>query len=516
MAAVRPRVEPLLAVGGILASSVAVLAGGRANTATTVPPTKWFGLLSPVGYRPGGPWVFGLILFLGIAALVVAWLLAIRLTDRGALTERQLWRIAGCWSFPFVVGPPLISKDVYSYAAQGLMLRHGLDVYSSGVAVLGRVACTDAVRAVAAVDPSWRETPSPYGPLASAIERVSVEISGGNPVGAVIVLRAFAVLSVIASARLAASLADPNRTGGLLLVALNPLVLVQAVSAAHFEAVLCALLLASLTAAKRGRWGLAIVLVCAAAAVKAPAFVALPAFVTVHAISERRRGSGRGLVSRTVAIDLAVSAVSFGALSLLVPNGLGWLHNLTTPGQSRTSSALSADVGALLRSIFPSSLSSQVTTAALAAGLAVAGCLVLYLTATAMRRPLEVTVGFSLLAVALLAPVIYPWYVLWGAVCLLPTAPAVRRNRLVALCGFASVAAITGAPTAATAPSNLLTLGVAGYLLLRRPSTGRGAGDNVRVDVSRQAGLGSDGQRSADRRITRTLPDQGQDNTMTP
>ena len=93
-AVLRSRELLVLGLAGAFASSVAVVAGGQSNTASTVPPTEWFELLSPVGYRPGEPWFFGMLLFVGVAGLVAVWLRVIGLNDRGAFTTRQIWRLA--------------------------------------------------------------------------------------------------------------------------------------------------------------------------------------------------------------------------------------------------------------------------------------------------------------------------------------------------------------------------------------------------------------------------------------
>jgi hypothetical protein len=65
--------------------------------------------------------------------------------------------------------------------------------------------------------------------------------------------------------------------------------------------------------------------------------------------------------------------------------------------------------------------------------LILAGCLVLYLTLTTGERALDRTVGYGMLAVGLLSPVVYPWYLLGGVACLVPAARGARRDWLVVL-----------------------------------------------------------------------------------
>ena len=455
---------PWLAVGGFVAACVAVVAGGQAGTvSTTTPLTTWLGLLSPTGYQPGGSWLPALLLFLGIAALVLLWLQMVRLAASAAVGERQVWWIAAAWSAPFVIGPPLISKDVFSYAAQGLMVRSGLDPYASGVSALAIVPSDAAEHIVAAVDPTWRSSPSPYGPLATTFEHLAIAISGGSPLGAVVVLRGLALLSVIAIGILAMQLAEGSRAQALVLVVLNPLVLVHLVSGAHLEAPMCALLLGSLVAAKRHRWAWAVFLACAAGSVKAPAFAAVLAIVAAHALAEPTRRARLLAALR----DTAVAVASIAAFSLLVANHFGWIAALNTPAQGYTPFAPASLVGDLFKPVVASASFDNLAAGGRVSCLVAALCIVIYLSVTAGQRSLERTVGYSLVAIAVLSPAIYPWYLLWGALCLLPNATGRLRDWLVLGCGVMSVVAITGAPAAVTATFDGLAVIAAATLLWR-------------------------------------------------
>ena len=256
---VRTHPATALAAAGCAAATVTVVAGGRVGTVNTaIPLTDWMGLLSIQG-RGHGQYLPGALMLAGIVALIVLWLVAIRLHHSGSRsTERHVWWIAGAWSVPFVLGPPMLSNDVWTYAAQGLMLRSGLDPYTVGPSALGNA------HVVAAVDPVWRSVPSPYGPLATTVQHLAIAISGGSPLGAAIVFRALGVACFIAIGVLAADLAGPRRIQALTLTILNPLLLLHVISGAHLEGVMVALLLAALVAAHQQRWVLAVVLACAA------------------------------------------------------------------------------------------------------------------------------------------------------------------------------------------------------------------------------------------------------------
>src|SRR5207342_3465591 len=157
-----------LAVAGMLAAAVVVLAGGRVGLATsTTPLTRWFGLLAANHVNPHRSAWPGFVLAVGVCALVVVWLWTLRVIARRPgddLGGRELWVLAAWWATPFLLGPPILSSDVFSYAAQGLLVAHGHDPYTTGPAALGWGPT------LAAVDPSWRSEPSPYGPLATLVE----------------------------------------------------------------------------------------------------------------------------------------------------------------------------------------------------------------------------------------------------------------------------------------------------------------------------------------------------------
>lgn len=456
--ALRARPALSLAVGGFAAAALAVGAGGRIGTVKSVIPiTSWLGLLSHNGFAMGDA-VPGALMLTGIAALVLLWLLALRLSRPGqGCSERAIWGIAGAWALPFVAGPPLLSNDVYTYAAQGLMVRHGLDPYAYGPSALGNVA------AVAGVDPAWRTAPSPYGTVATVIEHLAIAISGGSPVGAVVVFRALAVLSTVAIGLLAAELAGTRRVPALALTVLNPLVLLQIISAAHFEGIMCALLLGALVAAGQRQWLLAIVLSCASTEVKVPALVVVVAIIAAHCL-----GGPRAAALRIAARDTAAAALSFAVLSLIVPNGLGWISSLNTPALGHTGFAPASLLADLYAPVVRAASFDDLAAGGRITALVAAGCAVLYLTVTADRRPLSRTAGLGLLAVGLLSPVLYPWYLLWAIVCLAPTARASRADWLVLASALACVLTPPGFTKTTTNNLTIAAIVVAALMMGRR------------------------------------------------
>jgi len=413
-----------------------VVAGGHiGQPAGTTAPSRWLGLLSNHRLNTHD-WLPGVFLAAGVLGLIVLWLHTLHAVREHRYSLRRLWTLAGWWSAPLIVGPPLLSNDVYSYVAQGLLVERGQDPYTSTPSALGLGV------PLSAVDPIWRNQPSPYGPLASTLEHFSV-VFGGSPVGAILVLRAFAVLSVIAIGLLAVALAPQHkREFALTLTVLNPLVLLHVIAAVHFEGIMCALLLGAILAANRGQTYLALALGCAAAAVKAPALLVVAAIVfTIWQAS--RTQAIRTLLVRCAAIVFTCWLV----LTLLIPHGWGWLRSLGTPALGSTPAAPTTVLAALLRFVVPAAsgpdLNYATRVAGLTAGVAVAG----YLLVTAHHRSLARTTGYGLLAISLLGPVFYPWYALWGLLCLAPTARRYQREFLIGLSAMAAVVNLPGLTT---------------------------------------------------------------------
>ena len=413
------RSHPAVSLGaaGFVTGCLTIVAGGRVGTVKSVIPlTSWLGLMSRNGHSKGD-YLPGSLMLAGIVVLLVLWLVAIRLMLSGRTSERQVWLMSGAWAAPFVIGPPLLSNDVFTYSAQGLLLRNGLDPYSVGPSALGDVP------AVAAVDPSWRSVPSPYGPLATTIQHLAVSITGGHPLGATIVFRILGVASLIAIGLLAAELAGPRRAQALTMTVLNPLLLLQVVSAAHLDGVMCVLLLGAIVAANQRQWVVALVLAAAAGSIKAPAFLAVLAIVALH---QSYYFSWRNLLR-----DAAIGGASILAFSLTVPNGWGWFGALDTPALGHTSLAPASLLADLFDPIVDSASFDDLAAGGRITALVAAGCIVVFLTLTANRRALDRTIGYGMLATGLLSPVVYPWYLLGAVVCVAPTARGIRRDWMV-------------------------------------------------------------------------------------
>jgi alpha-1,6-mannosyltransferase len=379
-------------------------------------PTSWLGLLAVVAPNNARTAGYLLVLVPALFLLTLLWFLLLRLAVSGRLETKTAALVAALWGLPFAIGPVIGSRDAYAYVAQGELARRGLDPANAVVSRLGPGAL------LSAVDPRWRETRPPYGGVAVAIQKAAA--AAGRPALSLLILRLVALAAVVLLVTIAARMAAPARQAVVVIaIAANPLVLIHLVAGAHLDAVAAALLISALALARPSgtsvprRW-LAIVLCTLGAMVKLPvalgvAYLSLCALVAVAPTLRARL--------RSIAVD--VSAVAFAVLLsiMLSGGGLGWLHNFGTPGHLRTGIAPPDIVTNVIRGmawlvgVHPgdSGLLTAVRLAAAAAGVALAALLLRPRRGNSpgsWQPPTRDRLGLALLALGLLGPVLYGWY----------------------------------------------------------------------------------------------------------
>ena len=456
-----------IVVVGALAATLAMLTWSRLSVGAdpgAQNPSRWLGLLpAKAEGRSSAAWLL-IALLAALAVLAGCWW---RLQGALRFARAGATRLAGVawltWSLPFLIGPPLGSRDVYAYAAQGELARQGLDPTRVSVLHLGPGVLLNAV------DPRWRAATPPYGGLAVGLERFAATL--GGPVGSLVVFRVIAVLGVVAL--VLASVALARRAGStvptgrvLVLVGCNPLVLIHVLSGAHLDAVAAALLVAGVALAwpygglpadarrpagwpRRwgGSYGPVVVgaLLCGlAAGIKVTALLGAGWIM----VRQLRRRPGTSLLrweGAAGALCGALGALAGLAIATLVGGvGLGWLSSLGTPGKLRTGVApadtlaraiarAAGDVGGVGTS---GPVLSASRTAVAAVGVLIA-CWFLLGRPTRRGVGRQATVsdlGYALLAIALAGPVLYPWYL---APAFAVLAVAGERSRRVLAAGSA-------------------------------------------------------------------------------
>ncbi|WP_018506162.1 polyprenol phosphomannose-dependent alpha 1,6 mannosyltransferase MptB [Parafrankia discariae] len=464
-----------LVVAGTIAAALAMICEARLGPRDpeVVDPSSWWGILPSGQPTDTARGVLAATAGLAVIGLCLSWLLLLARARRGTISPRAAGAAALAWAVPFAVGPPLFSRDVYAYAAQGELAHHGLDPATHGVnSLLSRDSGADLF--VAAVDPRWRDTHAPYGGLGVGAERACAALAdllGTGAAGTVAALRVVALISTVALVALALRLpgrsdqddrsgqADQDGRRGraaaitLALLAANPFVIIHLVGGAHLDALAAALLTAALvtdrarTSDRGAGWALgaaAVALACLAGSVKATAFLGAGWLVFVHVRdawhrepalgtgrpgSDERPGAGgrAAAVGRALAADTAAAA---GALLVgMAAGGFGptWIGALATSGKLETgiapASILASLVGLAPR-IFglewpggsDAVLGATRTVVLAGVGLTVAWLALRTWPGRSADRPESgrrddlIVVGFGGMAVALGSPVVYPWY----------------------------------------------------------------------------------------------------------
>ncbi|MEU2542300.1 polyprenol phosphomannose-dependent alpha 1,6 mannosyltransferase MptB [Streptomyces iakyrus] len=429
-----------------LAGTACLALGGE--TAGALPVAD---LLHPASARAA----LGLVgVYFGVVLLIAAWLLLGRLV-RGPRppAPRALLIVLAVWAAPLLIAPPLFSRDVYSYLAQGAMVEAHMDVYAHGPSRLGGPLADE-------VAPLWRHTGAPYGPVFLAVASALSGLTRGELPAGLFGMRlvALAGVALMAAAlpRLARhSGADPS--AALWLGALNPLVLLHLVAGAHNDAVMLGLLGIGLVAAL-GRWPvLGAVLVTLAALVKAPAALGLAAVVVLQI------RAGRSPAQALVPTILAAAATTVAATAV-AGTGYGWVGALNTPA-SPQNWALTTLLGRATRALLEhlgSGLAPLAVPVWHALGILTAVTAIVLIWLRLRPRPVY-ALGLSLAAVAALGPAIRPWYALWGLFLIAAAAPSTSvRHRTAAVTG---VLALCVLPSGGPADTGQLVLAVSGGAL---------------------------------------------------
>lgn len=419
-----------LAALGFVASVLVVVGGSLAGAAA--PGDAWrLWSVPAIPVTPSVDFVPALIAYYGgLIVLVRAWLLLRRrhLTE-GPLSVGAVVAVVIIWALPLLVGPPLGSRDVYAYAAQGRMAEQGLDVYADGPEELGP---DDPL--LAPVDPLYRDTPTPYGPVFVSLSSLVVTVAGDRVVAAVLGFRLLAVLGVVAAG---AAVHDLARGSGrdpidaLILAVANPLVLFHLVSGAHNEAIMLAFLVGGVALARRPRFlHLGIALCAFAAAIKLPAILAVAFLGWPWALEAK--GLARR-VGRLVLVGGEALAV-IAAAGRLTGWGWGWVDALTNAEPVDAYLSVTRLIGGGVSVVTGFDVELVLAMARLAGVALAIGVSALLLL---RRGSWPAALAWSLMLFAVLHPTTQPWYLTWGVMLVAATSAGERNRTLVATCAVA-------------------------------------------------------------------------------
>lgn len=418
----------------------------------------------PVGSGPHRDATFlaAMVVYAGIALLVGSWFETVRTLRRHPGTPpRRVAGILALWAAPVLVMPPLFSRDAYDYAAQGEMVARGINPYLHGPSALGRGPF------LRFVDPLWVKAPAPYGPAWERLSQWTVQLAGHDVLASLAGLRIVALAGV---ALLAWGVTDLARSEGrdrsavLALAALNPLVLLVLLGGAHNDALMLGLLVAGCALARRDHFVLGLVACGLAAEIKVPALIGA-AFIGWWWAGAP---AGRRARARRVVGAVLVAAGIMAAVGALCGLGWGWLRGLSNPGvvvswlDPATAAGLAlARLAGLVGLGGHTAGFVQVTRAA---GLGVAAVVAVGLLWRAERLGVLRALGWSLLVLAVLGPVVWPWYEAWGFVVLAVVAEGWTLRVVLALSAVACFADVPGL-AAFGAPDPALALAGWGCLI---------------------------------------------------
>jgi alpha-1,6-mannosyltransferase len=310
----------------------------------------------------------------------------------------------------FLLAPPLLSQDVFSYIAYArLGVEHGLDPYRHVPFDIPN----DPVFAFA----GSKDAKSVYGP---AFTLLTYPLSGLGVAGAFWVLKsvaALASLGIVALVWRTAAALGRDPVAPALFVGLNPHLLVHDVAGAHNETLVVLVTMAGLAAFLAGRPRAGTAVATAAAGLKASAGLVVPFLVA----AARPRWRAALLAAVAAAVGIALLALAgFGTHAL---DALGVLSS----NQGRSSRwSFPYKTAQLLGALLPGDRLDYRGAVRALYGVAFAAVLGWTLLRTWRGADPVRMAAWATLAILVASAWLVPWYVLW----LLPLAALARDARL--------------------------------------------------------------------------------------
>lgn len=380
-----------------------------------------------------------ILLWAGVALMLIAWVLLGRRAVAGKASEFIMRATTAFWLAPLLLSVPVFSRDTYSYLAQGALLRDGLDPYA-----VGPVANPNAL--LDNVSPIWSITTAPYGPAFILIAKVVTMLVGNHVIAGTMLLRLCMLpglaLLIWAAPRLAHHLGTDGALA-LWICVLNPLVLIHLMGGVHNEMLMVGLMAAGIALTFQGRHVVGIVLITVAIAVKATAGIALPFLVWVwmrHLRDRRGYHPVRAFLAATAA-TLLIFAVVFAILSAVAGVGLGWLtalagsvkiiNWLTVP------TAVANLIHALGSGFFPVNFYATLRiTRIIGIAIIAVSLPLLWWRFRRDDRAALTGIAWSMLIVVLFVPAALPWYYSWPLAVVAPLAQS--RRAVAAIAGLST------------------------------------------------------------------------------
>jgi alpha-1,6-mannosyltransferase len=395
-------------------------------------------VLGTAGGSPG--WLLGPLRFAGLDAargtlagplfyaglwLALVLYVAVLMRVRDLPARAVLWTIAGLHLL-FLLAPPLLSQDVFSYIAYArLGVEHSLNPYTHapldipGDPVFGFAGSKGAV--------------SVYGPLFTLLTYPLAPLGVAGAFWVLKVVAAACSLGIVGLVWKGARLLGRDPVLPVAFIGLNPLVLVHVVGGAHNEALVVLLTVAGVVVWATGHRPQATGLASVGAGVKASAGLVVPFLV----FSDRERWR-RSLVA-AVLVFAAIAVLGLAVFGAHALDALSFLNS----NQARSSRwSFPYKTAQLLGLVLPGDRLDYRTAARVIYGVAF-GAVFLWLLWRTWRGADPVrAAGWATFAILVASAWLVPWYVLW----LLPLAALAADRGLMAasvvLCAWMLVIAV--------------------------------------------------------------------------
>ncbi|MFP1151986.1 alpha-(1-_6)-mannopyranosyltransferase A [Mycobacterium sherrisii] len=376
-----------------------------------------------------------ILLWTGVALMLLAWLSLGRRVVAGEITEFMMRATTGFWLAPLLLSVPVFSRDTYSYLAQGALLRDGLDPYAVGPVANPNVLLDN-------VSPIWTITTAPYGPVFILIAKLVTMLVGNHVILGTMLLRLCMLPGLALLIWAAPRLAHHLRTSGtiaLWICVLNPLVLIHLMGGVHNEMLMVGLMTAGIALTFARRHALGVTLVTVAVAVKATAGLALPFLVWVwmrHLCERRGYRPPRAFATATV-LGVLIFVAVFAVLSAVAGVGLGWLTALA--GSVKIINWLTVPTAAanvihfVFNGLFQVNFYATLRiTRYIGIAIIAVSLPVLWWRFRRDDRAALTGMAWSMLIVVLFVPAALPWYYSWPLAVASPLAQSQRAVALIA------------------------------------------------------------------------------------
>ncbi|HEX4466370.1 MAG TPA: glycosyltransferase family 87 protein [Solirubrobacteraceae bacterium] len=305
-----------------------------------------------------------------------------------------------------LLGPPLISQDVFGYLAFARMgALHGLDPYTHVPANIPSDAVTPFI--------GWPFQHSPYGPLFTLASYATAPLGVAGGLWALKACAALASFGAVVLIARAAGERGRSPAGAAAFLGLNPVLLVLAVGGAHNDALLLLAAAAAILLAGRGRAGPAALSLAAGVGVKVTAGLLLVFLVIGRQGTTARLRVGAEALAGLLAV-LVLGVAGFGT------HALGFLNAVGEQQQLVATHSIPAETARLFSLTGTPKWWRDLFVAAFV-------LIVLYALWRVARGADWVTAaGWSTLALLLCTAWLLPWYAIW----VLPLAAVSDDRRL--------------------------------------------------------------------------------------